>query len=158
MEDIAISRALHVAAVVVWIGGVTMATVVILPALRKGAFGEDWLAAFHAVESRFIWIARAMALIVGATGFYMVAELDLWSRFSSVHFWWMHAMLVLWVLFMVVLFVAEPLILRRRFHAWAEAEPKEAFARLQRGHVVLVILAFVTILGAVAGAHGWSPF
>jgi uncharacterized membrane protein len=158
MDDIAIARALHVASVVVWIGGVAMATVVVIPAIRRGELGQDWLAAFHAIERRFIWIARTAALIVGATGFYIVAKLDLWDRFSSLHFWWMDAMLGLWLLFMAVLFVVEPLILRRRFPAWARENPEEAFARLQRGHIVLLTLALVTILGAVAGAYGWSPF
>lgn len=158
MDDIAFAKALHVASIVVWIGGVTMATVIILPALRKGELGKDWPKVFHAIESRFIWLARAMALIVGATGFYMIEKLDLWPRFSSAHFWWMHAMLGLWIVFMAVLFVGEPLILRKRFHHWAETDPKKAFAALQRGHVVLVTLALLTILGAVAGAQGWSPF
>lgn len=157
MDDIIVARALHVASVVVWIGGVTMATTVFLPALRRGAFGDDWVTIFHRVEHRFIWIARAMALIVGATGFYIVTRLDLWERFASTRFWWMHAMLGLWLIFMTVLFVVEPLVLRRHFPSWAHAEPGEAFAWLQRGHVVLLILAYVTILGAVAGAHGWSP-
>ncbi len=158
MDDIAIARALHVAGVVVWMGGVTMATTVFLPALRRGEFGDDWPAAFHAVESRFIWIARAMALLVGATGFYIVERLNLWPRFASADYWWMHAMLGLWLLFMGVLFVFEPLVLRRRFHSWARAEPREAFAWLQWGHTLLLTLALVTIVGAVAGAHGYSPF
>lgn len=105
MEEIAIARAFHVASVVVWIGGVTMATVIFIPAIRRSEFGEDWLAAFHAIERRFIWVARVAALIVGVTGFYLVAKLDLWSRFSSIQFWWMDAMLGLWLLFMIVLFV-----------------------------------------------------
>lgn len=156
MEEIAIARAFHVASVVVWIGGVTMATVIFIPAIRRSEFGEDWLAAFHAIERRFIWVARAAALIVGVTGFYLVAKLDLWSRFSSIQFWWMDAMLGLWLLFMIVLFVVEPLVLRGRFLNWARADPSAAFAWLQTGHALLLILAFLTILGAVAGSHGGS--
>jgi uncharacterized membrane protein len=158
MSEIALARALHVASVVVWIGGVFFVTMIFLPALRRGAFGADRLSAFHAVEHRFIWVARVAALVVGATGFYIVAKLDLWSRFESGMYWWMHAMLGLWLLFMVVLFVIEPLIVRRRFELSAKADPEAAFARLQRGHELLVVLALLTVLGAVAGAHGWSPF
>ena len=44
--DIAVARALHVLAIVVWIGGVSMATTVVLPALRRGALGSDKLKAF----------------------------------------------------------------------------------------------------------------
>jgi len=41
----------------------------------------------------------------------MTYELDLWSRFSMPGYWWMHAMVFVWFLFTVMLFVAEPLIL-----------------------------------------------
>ena len=62
---------------------------------------------------------------------------------------------VLWVLVSVGLAVV---IVRRRSESSAKADPEAAFARLQRGHELLVVLALLTVLGAVAGAHGWSPF
>jgi hypothetical protein len=39
MDDIAIARAIHVFAVVVWIGGVAMVTTVVLPIVRRGREG-----------------------------------------------------------------------------------------------------------------------
>jgi uncharacterized membrane protein len=158
MEDIAIARALHVLAVVIWIGGVSMATTVMLPAVRRGDLGEDRLHAFHAIERRFVWQARFAVIVVGLSGLYMLWRLDLWDRFQSATFWWMHAMVCLWLLFAFFLFVAEPFILPRYFRRWATAQPEAAFARLHRAHWVLLILSVVTILGAVAGSHGWSPF
>lgn len=88
----------------------------------------------------------------------MVAHLDLWERFRSAQFWWMHAMVCVWLLFAFVLFVAEPFILHRRFHKWATAAPEVAFAWLNRAHWVLLMLSLVTIFGAVAGSYGWSVF
>ena len=41
MDDLALARALHVLAVVIWIGGVSMATTVAIPAVRRGDLGED---------------------------------------------------------------------------------------------------------------------
>ena len=158
IDGVVLARALHVLAVVIWIGGAAMATSVILPAIRRGDLGEDRLEAFHAIERRFVWQARAAVLIVGATGFYMVERLDLFGRFSSATFWWMHTMVGVWALFMVVLFVVEPFVLHRHFDRWARARSKLAFAWLQRAHWLLVVLSLVTILGAVAGSHGWSPF
>ena len=81
MDEVVLARALHVLAVVIWIGGAAMATSVILPAIRRGHLGHDRLKAFHAIERRFIWQARTAVIIVGITGFYMVARLDLWGRF-----------------------------------------------------------------------------
>lgn len=157
MDDVVIARALHVLAVVIWIGGVSMATTVVLPAVRRGDLGgADRLRAFQAIENRFVWQARAAVVIVGLTGFYMSARLDLWERFKSAQFWWMHAMVGVWLLFAFVLFVAEPWILRRRFDKWATAAPEAAFAWLHRAHVVLLGLSLITIVGAVAGSQGWS--
>jgi uncharacterized membrane protein len=135
MDDVIIARALHVLGVVVWIGGVAMVTMVVLPALRRGDLGPDRLQVFEAIERRFGWHARLATLIVGLTGFYMTQRLDFWDRFRSGGFWWMHAMVCLWLLFTLLLFVAEPLVLHRRFHARALAAPDAAFALLQRAGV-----------------------
>lgn len=158
MDDIAIARALHVLAVVIWIGGVSMATTVMLPAVRRGDLGENRLHAFDAIERRFVWQARVAVLVVGLSGLYMIWRLDLWDRFRSATFWWMHAMVCVWLLFAFFLFIAEPFILQRYFRRWAAAQPEAAFARLHRAHWALLVLSIVTILGAVAGSHGWSPF
>jgi uncharacterized membrane protein len=158
MDDVIAARALHVLAIVVWIGGVSMVTMVALPAIRRGDLGPNWLQAFHAIEHRFVWQARSAVILVGLTGLYMVWRLDLWSRFHSAMFWWMHAMVCLWLLFAFVLFVAEPFIVQRRFHAWAQNQPKIAFAWLHRAHWVLFVLSLITIFGAVAGSRGWPIF
>lgn len=156
MNDVAVARALHVLAVVIWIGGVAMVTMVVLPALRRGDLGANRLQAFEAIERRFVWHARIATLVVALTGFYMTDRLDLWSRFRSGEFWWMHAMVCLWLLFTVILFIAEPLVLHRRFHARAAAAPDKAFALLHRGHWLLFALSVVTVLAAVAGSQGMS--
>ena len=158
MNDVIAARALHVLAVVIWIGGVSMATTVALPAVRRGDLGPDRLRAFQAIEHRFAWQARTAIFLVGMTGFYMTWRLDLWDRFRTAAFWWMHAMVCLWLLFAFVLFIAEPFILKRHFRPWATARPEVAFAWLHRAHWLLLVLGVITILGAVAGSQGWSIF
>jgi hypothetical protein len=115
-------------------------------------------AAFHAIEHRFVWQARTAVILVGLTGFYMVAALGLWDRFRSASFWWMHAMVAVWLLFTFILFIAEPLVLHRRFEHWSQKSPQTAFAWLHRTHLVLLVLSLVTAFGAVAGSHGWQFF
>jgi uncharacterized membrane protein len=154
MDDVAIARALHVLFVVIWIGGVAMVTMVVLPAVRRGDIGPNRLQVFEAIERRFAWHARSATVIVGLTGFYMTDRLDLWGRFRSGEFWWMHAMVGVWLLFTLVLFVAEPLILHKWFLAKANAVPDSTFAVLQRAHWLLLALSLITILGAVAGSQG----
>ncbi len=158
MDGVVLARALHVLAVVIWIGGVAMVTTIMLPAVRRGDLGADRLKAFEAIERRFAWQARSSIIVVGLTGLYMTSRLDAWGRFTSAQFWWMHAMVCLWLVFAFILFVAEPLILHRRLHDWADAAPETAIAWLNRAHWVLLVFSLLTIFGAVAGSQGWSGF
>jgi uncharacterized membrane protein len=91
MDDVVVARALHVLAVVIWIGGVAMVTMVVLPAVRDGDVGPNRARVFEAIERRFTWPARIATVVVGLTGFYMTQRLELWDRFRSGEFWWMHA-------------------------------------------------------------------
>ncbi|VFU09414.1 hypothetical protein [Methylocella tundrae] len=158
MNDIIAARAIHVLAVVIWIGGVALITLSVLPAARRGDLGPNRIAAFEAIERRFSGHARIAVLLVGLSGLYMLYRLDIWARFRLAEFWWMHAMVFVWLVFAILLFIAEPLILHRRFHEWGRRDPDGALAALQRGHWVLLALSLVTIFGAVAGSQGWSLF
>jgi uncharacterized membrane protein len=153
MDWVTIALAIHVLAVVLWIGGVAMVTTVLLPALRAGDPAAG-IRVFFAIERRFAWQARATVLVAGASGFYMVDRLALWPAFGSIAYWWLDAMAGLWALFMLVLFVAEPLFFDRLIAALAARAPARTFALLLAFHRVLLALAIVTILGAVTGSHG----
>ena len=158
MDQLAIARALHVLAVVLWIGGVGFVTTALLPVVRRLKTPAERVAFFDAVERRFAWQARATTLLAGLTGLYMTTRLDLWSRFHTAAYWWMHAMVAVWLLFTILLFVAEPLILHRWFHERAKSDPEGTFVLIERMHRVLLVVSLITIFGAVAGSHGWLPF
>ena len=81
MDSLTVARALHVLAIVHWIGGVAMVTLVILPAVTRLAEPAQRLAVFEAVEGRFGAQARYSVTLAGLTGFYMTHELDGWGRF-----------------------------------------------------------------------------
>jgi len=157
MDDVALARVFHVLGVVWWIGGVAMVTTVLLPAVRRFAAPAERLAFFDALERRFAAQARIATLVVGFSGLYMLARLDLWDRFADPSYWWMDAMVALWAIFSLMLFVLEPLVLHRWFHERAQRAPEATFALVARLHAVLLALSLVTIAGAVAGAHGWLP-
>lgn len=155
MDDVAIARAIHVICIVIWIGGVAMVTTVILPMVRRFEIPEKRLALLETVERRFVWQARLATLLAAASGFYMVERLRLWDRFHSAQFWWMHAMVLVWLIFTAILFIAEPLFMHRRTRSIpVVAEVK--LSRMQRLHWVLLILSVVTVLAAVAGSQGMS--
>jgi uncharacterized membrane protein len=156
MDDFAVALALHVLAIVLWIGGVAMVTTVLLPAVRQFKSVEERIAFFDKIERRFAWQARGTTLLAGASGFYMVHRLNLWSALPSIEYWWLTAMILIWLLFTLMLFVAEPLFLSRSFETRARRAPERTFALVQRLHWVLLTLSLVTIVGAVAGIHGLS--
>jgi uncharacterized membrane protein len=149
-----LARVLHVLGVVVWIGGVAFVTAVLLPALRTIDDAELRASLFERLEHRFAWIARGAVILVGASGLYMIAAFDLWYRFSSPAYWWMHAMVAIWAVFALVLFVAEPLLLHRLFTRQIREKPRIAYAVIQRAHWLLLLLSLIVTAGAVAGVHG----
>jgi uncharacterized membrane protein len=152
MDDLAIARALHVIAVVMWIGGVAFVTMVLLPSIRRreGAGSHEL---FEALESPFARQARVTTLIAGLTGFYMVWRLDAWDRFMDPAYWWMHGMVLIWALFTLMLFVLEPWFLHAWFRRRAAVAPAQTMALIQRLHMVLITLSLIVIFGAVFGAH-----
>lgn len=156
MDEFVFARVLHVLGVVLWVGGVAMVTTVLLPALARMQSPAEALEFFSRFRQRFAAQARVSTLIVGLSGFYMVYVLDAWQRFTQWQYWWMHTMVLIWLLFSVMLFVMEPR--GRRQQALVSAQPNvsaETFAKIQRKHLFLLILSLLTIAGAVAGSHGW---
>jgi uncharacterized membrane protein len=153
MDDVTIARALHVLAVVHWIGGVLFVTAVVLPAISAMVEPERRLEMFEAIERRFSQQVRVSVPLAGLSGAYMAERLDLWSRFVTPGGWWLMAMAIVWLLFMTILFVIEPL-LHERFRRAAMADPTGAFRRVQRAHWALGSAAMVVAAAAVAGAHG----
>ncbi len=148
------SRVLHVLGVVVWIGGVAFVTLVLLPAVRSVSDGANQHHLFEQAEGRFAWWARGATLVTGLSGFYMLYLSDGWGRFAHPDQWWLHAMLAIWVIFTLMLFVLEPLVLRRVFQRSAQHDPHGLMLRIQRLHIFLLIISLITVAGAVAGSHG----
>lgn len=151
-DDLAVARMLHVASIVGWIGGVWFVTFVVMPAITQTEPPEQRMAAFHRIEQGFAPQARFWVLLAGISGLWMAWRANMWSRFADAAFWWMHAMIGLWLVFFLMLFIAEPLFLHQRMAR--SAAPAADFARLVWLHRMLSIAALVTTLGAMAGAHG----
>jgi uncharacterized membrane protein len=158
MTDIVAARVLHVLSVVLWIGGVGMVTTVLLPAIRRAYPPPQRFAVFHTMETRFSSQARVITIFAGASGFYMAWRLDAWDRFDSASFWWMHAMVLTWLLFTLMLFVAEPLFLERFLARRAALAPESTYRRVEWLHRILLVLSLLTIAGAIAGSAGGNLF
>lgn len=154
MTDIVFARALHVLAVVHWIGGVSMVTLVILPAIKHFAEPARRQSLFKAVEGRFSGQAKISVTLAGLSGFYMTWRLDAWYRFLDPAYWWMHAMVLVWLLFTFILFIAEPLFIHKMLRCHAATDPLRVMDFIQYSHWLLLIISATTAAAAVLGAHG----
>lgn len=157
MEIYVFARILHFLSVVVWIGGVSMVTTVVIPLLRK-EHPEKAIELFSKFEKKFSLQARITIILVGLTGFYMLDYLHAWNRYLEIRFWWIHAMTLVWLIFTIMLFILEPIVFHRVFSQKTKENPVSFFNKIQVFHWVLLILSWITIIGAVAGSHGWFFF
>ncbi len=143
MTTFNILLAIHVLSVVWWIGGVVTVTASLLPLFNRLPADEriQWIARF---ENRFANQARIAVLLAGISGSWMYALLP----GAITHTWWIGLMLLVWVLFALMLFVAEPLRLPAKFGV--VQHPRKFLAV----HAVLLVLALGAIAGGVIGARG----
>lgn len=156
MEYFTLARVIHVLAVVLWIGGVAMVTTVIIPAVKNFASKEERIATFEKIEGRFALQAKITTLLTGLSGFYMLYELDAWNRYLDAQYWWIHAMTIIWLIFTIVLYVLEPLVLHKLYKKYTQKNPEKVFRIMHRAHWVLLVMSLITTAAAVAGSHGWS--
>jgi hypothetical protein len=120
---------------------------VILPAIRRSRRWRKRDAFFDAIERGFAWQARITTPIAGLTGFYTLIWLDLWSRFLFASYWWMHAMIITWLIFTVML------ILHRLLYPRAQVDPEATFRLIEKLYLFLLTLSATTVFSA-AGVHG----
>ncbi|MHB8253023.1 MAG: hypothetical protein ACYDEV_04855 [Acidiferrobacter sp.] len=150
---IPILLALHVLSVVLWIGGVAFVTTVLLPALVRLPASERF-GVFMEIERRFGAQARILVIVAGATGADLMVRQHWLGLLGHLQTWWLDAMIALWILFALFLFVLEPGLLHRRLARLAQQDSERARILLLRGHTILLIVAIVVIVGAVLGAQG----
>ena len=154
IDDFTLARAVHVLALVHWIGGVTMVTTIVLPRACALPDARAALAAFETVEGRFAAQARFSILLAGLSGFYMLHKLQAWARLLDPASWWLALMVAVWAVFALMVFVLEPLLVHRLFHDYALRDKDRAFALAIRLHAVALTASAVAIAAGVLGAHG----
>ena len=157
IDDLALARAIHVLALVHWIGGVAVVTTIVLPHARALPNAKDAVASFEAFELRFASQARISILLVGLSGAYMLTKLDAWNRFQYASFWWLDLMVAVWMLFALAVYLLEPFVVHRLFHEFALRNKDRAFAVATGLHALALIISALAIGAGVLGAHGGVP-
>jgi uncharacterized membrane protein len=157
IDDLALARAIHVLAVVHWIGGVFVVTTIVLPRARALLDAQEAVAAFEDFEQRFASQARISILLAGLSGAYMLTKIGAWNSLQNASFWWLHLMIAVWILFALVIYVLEPLVLHRLFHEFALRNKDRTFAVATWLHAAALTLAVLALGAGVVGAHGGLP-
>ena len=70
MEGFVLAKMVHILAIIFWIGGVAMVTMVLIPAIRKDVSDENKVSTFDMLEDRFARLVKFAVLLAGASGFY----------------------------------------------------------------------------------------
>jgi uncharacterized membrane protein len=153
-EYVALARAIHVLALVHWIGGVAIVTTIVLPAALKLPNAIEAVAAFERFERRFAAQVRISIALVGLSGLYMLYAYDAWDRFEYLSFGWLHLMVAVWALFAVMVYILEPLLIHRAFHEFALHDKNRAFTIAIGLHSAVLILSAIAIVAGVLGTHG----
>lgn len=154
MTDLTIARAIHVLSIVIWMGGVAFVTLVLIPTIKQKSFKEDQLKIFNAVENSFSGIAKVMVLVAGLSGFYLTYKLNAWGRFQEIQYFWMQAMVFVWLLFILALFVVEPFFLKDHGRIVKQGHQIHNLRKTQIVHLVILSLSLFVIFISVLGAHG----
>lgn len=157
MSDLTLARAIHVVSIVIWMGGVAFVTLVLIPTIKQKAFKENQLEIFNAVENQFSLIAKVMVLLAGLSGFYLTYKLNAWHRFQEIQYFWMHGMVFVWLLFIIALFIVEPLFLKDHGRIIKQGHQIENLHKTQVLHLVILSLSLFVIFVSVLGAHGAFP-
>src|SRR5690606_22450968 len=114
MNTFVFARVLHVLAIVFWIGGVAMVTMVILPYLKSAEkVSLRRMVVFRSIEKRFSLPVKISVFITLLSGLYMMEALNYWNVFFEPENWWLQSMAWLWIVFAIILFVVEPFLLKR---------------------------------------------
>ncbi len=154
-DVIILARAIHIISVVIWIGGVAMVTLALLPSIRKENDQSQALVTFEKLEARFSTIAKVTTVLAAVSGFTLLHLLNGWARFQQTKHWWLYAMIIIWLLFSLILFVIEPFFLHKLKKRFSNYSASEISLLIQRVHAILLLLSLLTIAAAVAGSHGW---
>src|SRR5262245_35356510 len=115
IDDLALARAIHVLALVHCLGGVACVTTIVLPRAHALLDAKVAVAAFESFEQRFVSQVRISILRVGLSGVYMLTKVGAWNRFHDASFRWLHLMIAVWMLFALIIYVFEPLVLHCLF-------------------------------------------
>lgn len=144
----------HVAAVVIWIGGVAFVTVVIFPMLMKMEDTLEMVLMFHRLENRFAKQARAYLWITGITGGLLLYIEGRYAKLLSSENIGILAMLAAWLFYLFVLTFEKKIFSKLFEGRTKDLDAKKVFRGMNAFHWVILGLSFFAIIVGVWQGHG----
>jgi uncharacterized membrane protein len=146
--------AIHVIAVVLWIGGVSFVTVVVFPMIMRMDNSLEKVLFFQGTEHRFAKIAKTCVVVVGLTGGYLLHLTGEWKGLFTMVGIGPTIMLLVWSFYVLVL-LFERNIFKAMFKGEAQHDTQKVFVRLTVFHWVVMGLSMIAIgIGVYAGHSG----
>lgn len=150
---------IHLLTVIIWIGGLAFITMLVIPLLIRMQDPLQKVLFFQSIEHRFAPRARVYNLIVGLSGIVMIL-LTGWYRLLFIRQGLpLLFMVIVWLLWFVMLFGLEPLVVKKMLDSMAKRgdkmEIETIFGRLNRMHWVLLLISLVASVAGMVFAHGY---
>lgn len=145
--------AVHVIAVVLWIGGVAFMTMVVFPMIMRMENSLEKVLFFQGVEHRFAKIAKTSVVVVGVTGvllLYMTGEWNIMFKASGIG---PTLMAIVWLFYVLVL-MFEGRLFKAIFRGEAQQDTAKVFYRLSVFHWVILGLSLLAVGVGIWAGHG----
>lgn len=152
-----IMHIIHVLTVILWIGGLAFVTTMIFPVIYKTPDALQKVLFFQRIEHKFAKIARTYNLITGISGFAMVIIMGWFPVMLTKEGLGLTIMAVIWVIWFVMLWGLEPLIIKKMLDNMAkkgaQMDIDGIFKRLNKMHWVLLTASLVASAAGAVFAH-----
>ncbi|MCC6544173.1 MAG: hypothetical protein IT392_06670 [Nitrospirae bacterium] len=150
---------IHLLTVIIWIGGLSFITIIIIPMLIKWDDPLQKVLTFQRIEHRFAPVARVYNVITGLTGFVMVYLTGWHKLYLTAKGLPLLIMTLIWLIWFIMLFGLEPLIVKkmldRMVKSGVKIEIEAVFSRMNAMHWILLTLSLAASVAGIVFAHSY---
>ena len=144
--------ALHVASIVLWIGGVAFVTIIVFPLIARMTDSFEAVMLFQGVEHRFARHVRFYVALAGITGFLVLYLEGLQGLLFTGRGAGITIMLIAWAFYLLVL-IFEKKIFKKVFGKPEKFDVKKVFTGLGVFHWFILGLSMLAVFVGVWQGH-----
>lgn len=145
--------AVHVLAVVIWIGGVAFVTMVVFPMIMRMESSIEKVLFFQGIEHRFANIAKLCVFTVGLTGIGLLQITGEWNVLFKVTGIGPTLMLIVWIFYVLIL-LFEGKLFKIIFRRDAQQNTSRVFFTLSVFHWFVLGMSLLAVGIGVLASHG----